>query len=317
MNLKGSSISTYSLSTMPISQNGKFSSKNSFEDCAKSELLLCNEEKNKSLSVSEERQRIKYVRWTSEEDTKLKEIFMSQSNKDWNKIAEKFSNKNGRQCMYRWYKVIKPCMNFKLSREEESDIHEYVRANSITNMTKLAKKIKKNLPSKIIKEKYYTLFGKEEPLTINEEILLLLLVKKSGTTWTKFSENFLNRSENFIKNRFYSILRRKAGLKLGCDKARFIKAKDLLAFLNETIDDYAMKIGIEKSQIIYHSVFPEKCEQIMKNENTDKIEINLCNHCLAKLRMNLKKRIIEKIIQKGLLGSLNYQLDFPISNFSI
>ncbi len=259
----------------------------------------------------------KYLRWTREEDLKLKEIVRIKGAKNWQKIAEYFENKNARQCMYRWYKVVKPSLEQVWSNEDDSNILNHIEKNGTKNWTLLSKSLKKALPPIALKERYLASLSEEKTFTKNEELLLLLLVDKLGTSWCRFISHFPGRNENFLKNRCYSILRKKAGQLMGCEKAKLIKATELVNYLKQATDQYRQLLGQESFSNVYHKVFPNQCEQVYKNELTGKIEINLCKDCFAKLRLRIKNRIIENIAHKVILSSLNLNLEAPDSKFSI
>jgi hypothetical protein len=264
----------------------------------------------------------KYMRWTCEEDKKLKEIVTSKGSKNWNKIAEYFENKNSRQCMYRWYKVLKPCLKLREFEVTEGNFSDERSQNGKTNMSLQARSVKME-PLSIMRNE--NLFDKNisdfNSFSVEDELTLLLIVSKTGTAWSKITPYFPGKSENFLKNKCYSILRKKAGRLVGPDKAKHIKATELVSYLSQALNERIQQVGSMVYSSIYHKIFPQHCEQVHKNEHSGKIEINLCNDCLNKLKLRLKKRILEKIVQNKVISSISYKMNVdaetPISNFSI
>jgi hypothetical protein len=276
---------------------------------------IISDKQKKSLSDS------KYIRWTSEEDKKLKEIVISKGSKNWNKIAEYFENKNSRQCMYRWYKVLKPCLKLQGFEEIEQNFSDVCNRNRKSDLSILDKSFEFEQPSLMSNKKAFQNFSDVNSFTIEDELALLLLVTKIGTAWSKLTSYFPGKSENFLKNKCYCILRKKVGRLLGTDRVKQMKATELMSYLSQALEDRIQRVGSIAYASIRHKIFPQQCEDVHKNEQTGKIEINLCNDCLIKLKLRLKKKILEKIVQKKVMSSLSYGMNVdvgsPSSNFSI
>lgn len=49
---------------------------------------------------------------------------------------------------------------------------------------------------------------KKSNWTVEEDELIFLLFKKYGSSWSRLAKHFIGRTENSIKNRFYSTVRK-------------------------------------------------------------------------------------------------------------
>lgn len=106
-----------------------------------------------------------------------------------------------------------------------------------------------------------------EPWTDKEDELLLSLVKKHGTHWSKMKSNFPNRSTNSLKNRFYRIDKYQqkdsskekiANIKLSGNNNNQIK-KDLQVTFNNNNNNYYP----------FRNINAKEDRHIMNNSNFD------------------------------------------------
>eukprot|EP00826_Nyctotherus_ovalis_P028396 TRINITY_DN2243_c0_g3_i2.p1 TRINITY_DN2243_c0_g3~~TRINITY_DN2243_c0_g3_i2.p1 ORF type:complete len:271 (-),score=51.40 TRINITY_DN2243_c0_g3_i2:100-912(-) len=86
------------------------------------------------------------------------------------------------------------------------------------------------------------------PWTKEEDTLLFKLYKEKGSVWSAIAKNFPGRSENNLKNRFYSTLRR-----IARKKAKGLTNSELINRINRNILDY-----VDEALIYGHTCFSKR-----------------------------------------------------------
>lgn len=136
-----------------------------------------------------------------------------------------------------------------------------------------------------------------EPWTNTEDELLVSLVNKYGTHWTKMSSSFPSRSKNAIKNRWYWLIKYRIQVLPG-------KKSDEINSKSESSEEYALtKQLVEKGDIASQNYFNEKTGEmnnnLAENEDSSGIEsqgnekntyVLLSEQESAKIKRKLKKR---------------------------
>ncbi|KAK8842739.1 hypothetical protein M9Y10_025602 [Tritrichomonas musculus] len=154
---------------------------------------------------------IKKVRWTKEEDELLFQLLKDVDNPNWPFIAKNFPTKTTQQVSERWEKVLNPkLIKGSWTREEDQTIINFVRDNGSKNWTQLAAL----LPGRIGKQCRERWRNHLDPninhsmWTNDEDLQLLKLHEKFGNAWVKISQMMPGRSDNAIKNRWNSTLKK-------------------------------------------------------------------------------------------------------------
>lgn len=86
------------------------------------------------------------------------------------------------------------------------------------------------------------------PWTKEEDTLLFKLYKEKGSVWSAIAKNFPGRSENNLKNRFYSTLRR-----IARKKAKGLTNSELINRINRNILDY-----VDEALVYGHTCFSKR-----------------------------------------------------------
>ena len=287
----------------------------------------------------------RYVRWTPYEDRKLKEIVTVHGAKNWQKISEFFANKTTRQCIYRWYKVLKPSNKEEIwSEEEDALLVTYIKGKGRKNWTTCAKMMETGRSGRSCKDRWYnvlSLLHDSESFTPRDDLRLLLLVSKLGTKWSLLLRFFPNKSENQIKNRCYSLLKKySAGknsktINKNASQTQTQKTYEILKFLPDAIMNIKLLVGIDTFDLIHRNVNSSltstptstrknSCSDLNPcniQRNSAQIVINVCNTCKTKLKEHLKKKIMAKILQNNIPGingynniAREYNFDFNSAN---
>ena len=152
----------------------------------------------------------KSVIWTQDEDRILLEKAKLYNNRKWKLISKFFISKNAVQCQSR-FKQIKPGIKRgSWVKEEDKNLIKLVDKYG-KNWSKLSKLIK-NRTSKQIRDRYLNILDPEinkAKFSEEEDRLIITLYKENGAIWSKMSKNFKGRTGEMIKNRFYSVLKKK------------------------------------------------------------------------------------------------------------
>ena len=155
------------------------------------------------------------TKWTQQEDDLLIVLVRENPKVNWNDIAPQFPGKTAQQISERWSKVVNPdLIKGSWTRQEDELIIEFVRQYGTKNWTKLASL----LPGRIGKQCRERWRNHLDPAnnhgawTAEEDALLVELHKQYGNAWVKIAAQMPGRSDNSIKNRWNSTLRKNPAL---------------------------------------------------------------------------------------------------------
>lgn len=153
----------------------------------------------------------KNKRWTKEDDELLFSLVKKTDPINWHQIASNFPNKTTQQVTERWEKVLDPdLVKGNWTREEDEAIINFVRDNGCKNWTRLSSL----LPGRIGKQCRERWRNHLDPnlnhsnWTEEEDIQLFKLHSQYGNKWVKISSLMPGRSDNSIKNRWNSTLKK-------------------------------------------------------------------------------------------------------------
>ena len=153
-------------------------------------------------------------KWSKDEDLLLKNAVDQLGAKQWRQIAELVPGRTSIQCLHRWTKILKPgLVKGSWTQEEDLKLRKWVQTNKSNLKWADATKIIPGRSGKQIRERWFNILNpniNKTKWTENEERLLFRLYQNIGPKWCALVEHFESRTENFIKNRFYSTLRRVA-----------------------------------------------------------------------------------------------------------
>lgn len=158
----------------------------------------------------------KVGKWTKEEDEILKELVLTYGGKNWKKISENIKGRTPIQCLHRWTKILQPgLVKGPWSIQEDKKLVEWVKREGPTRWSQCAEYIK-GRNGKQCRERWFNSLNpavKKGSWTAEEDFKNFFYYKKFGGKWAKTSIYFEGRTENSLKNRFYSTLRRVAAEK--------------------------------------------------------------------------------------------------------
>jgi hypothetical protein len=152
------------------------------------------------------------ARWSPSEDQLLLRILSSGDRTNWTELAPHFPGKTAQQISERWSKVLDPALvKGSWTRQEDETIIEFVNQYGTKNWTKLADL----LPGRIGKQcrerwrNHLDPGNSKNAWTPEEDALLIQLHEQHGNQWVKIATLMRGRSDNHIKNRWNSTLRKR------------------------------------------------------------------------------------------------------------
>jgi hypothetical protein len=155
-------------------------------------------------------------KWTKEEDELLLNAVQQYGTKNWKLVSKAVEGRNQVQCLHRWTKILQPGLTKgPWSIAEDRKLLEWVQKEGPNKWTACAEYIK-GRSGKQCRERWLNTLNpgvKKGNWEAEEDYLIFKLFTQFGSQWSKINLYFERRTENSIKNRFYSTLRRIAAEK--------------------------------------------------------------------------------------------------------
>lgn len=149
--------------------------------------------------------------WSTAEDSLLRQAVQTIGEHHWRLIATKVPGRTSAQCLHRWTKILKPGLIKGPWREDEDGkLREWVQKYGAKDWAKCAMGIT-GRNGKQCRERWSNALNpalKRGKWTAEEDRMIVDLYCKEGPKWSLISLKMAGRSENSIKNHFYSNLRK-------------------------------------------------------------------------------------------------------------
>jgi myb proto-oncogene protein len=147
--------------------------------------------------------------WTSAEDSSLLYLTNNCQIKNWKKISEIIRTKSPQQCSYRYQKLCSQHKRTHWTHKEDIHLVELME-NYGKDWEKISERLGKSVES--IKERYMNKLNpqlKRSKFSIEEDSKVIEMHEIYGNNWNEIAKHLPERNALMIKNRFYSVLRKK------------------------------------------------------------------------------------------------------------
>ena len=191
-------------------------------------------------------------KWSPEEDELLSSLVKTFNYKNWKNISQNIPGRTAIQCLHRWTKILQPgLVKGPWTAQEDAKLYEWVKKQGPTKWT-LCSEIIPGRSGKQCREHWNNSLNpdvKKGLWSSEEDFLIMVFYKKYDGSWKKIIPIFKNRTENSIKNRFFSQLRKIASSFIQSKEKKFsakIKLKTLLDYLGIATDKAREKLLKER-----------------------------------------------------------------------
>lgn len=150
--------------------------------------------------------------WTEEEDKLLIELVSKQKEVKWSELTHYFHGKSSHQISDRWAKVLDPkLIKGSWTGEEDARIVKWVSDHGARDWGALAERLPGRI-SKQCRERWHNHLSPnvlKSDWTQEEDSILIECQAKWGNKWSKIAALLPGRTDNSVKNRWNSSIKRR------------------------------------------------------------------------------------------------------------